>query len=164
MEFKLDGKFKKELKGKVNAYAFEVGILKDKAHKWPLSYKLHGLKTFLNGVARKSSRVNSYSMNSDISQRFRKKHNYLKAPFKNRKNADIVNFLKVFFDTIKGRSQGKRLRNLLQAIVRNPILRGDYGRNKAKTIKRKGFDRYMIDTGQFFNSIIARVSKAGLDV
>jgi hypothetical protein len=52
----------------------------------------------------------------------------------------------------------------LQAIVRNPILRGDYGKNKKETIKRKGFDRYMIDTGQFFNSIIARVTKKGKDV
>jgi hypothetical protein len=51
------------------------------------------------------------------------------------------------------------LTNAIQAIVRNPILRGDYGRNNLFTQKVKGFNRLMIDTGQFFNNIKARVFK-----
>jgi hypothetical protein len=51
------------------------------------------------------------------------------------------------------------MENLAQAIIRNPILRGDYGSNSALTRKIKGFDRFMFDTGQLFQSIKAKVLK-----
>jgi hypothetical protein len=73
LDFKLDNRFTKELKGNIEAFEFEVGILKDKAHKWPLSYKLHGFKTFNAGIARKTSPKDSYAKNSDISKTLEKK-------------------------------------------------------------------------------------------
>jgi hypothetical protein len=49
----------------------------------------------------------------------------------------------------------------LQAIVRNPILKGEYGRNSRLTQKIKGFNRYMIDTAQLFKNIKADVKVKG---
>ncbi len=51
----------------------------------------------------------------------------------------------------------KRCENLLQAIVRNPILRGEYGKQGRSTTRTKGFYSPMIDTAQLFKSIKASV-------
>ena len=54
---------------------------------------------------------------------------------------------------------GKRHRTLaaLRAVVRNPMLKGEYGPNKPSTIRAKGFDRFSIDTGQLYTAIGAKV-------
>ena len=80
--------------------------------------------------------------------------NYLAKPFE-KKSSDIVRFSREFLKLAFGKSQKKRCENLLQAIVRNPMLRGDYGPNSELTQKIKGFDRATIDTAQLFKSIRA---------
>jgi hypothetical protein len=154
---KLDDRFQKRVKGYFEKYDFEVGILKDGPHKLPGK----GIKSYAAGPARKISNKSSGMSISEVSQDLRKhtRINFYTRPFSSRKNSDILNFLKQFFDVIAGRSQPKRLENTLQAIVRNPILRGDYGRNSSYTSKKKGFNRFMIDTSQLFRAITARVVK-----
>jgi hypothetical protein len=164
MELKLDQRFKKKIKGSIEDYEFEVGILKNAPHKWPLSSRLHGTKSYAGGPARKTSRKNSYADMNDLSKKWRERVDYLQKPFRSRKNKEIVDFIEEFLKVVTGRSKPKRLVNLLQAIVRNPILRKDYGENKKKTEKRKGFNRYMIDTAQFFKSIKAQVYYRGRHV
>jgi hypothetical protein len=80
--------------------------------------------------------------------------NYLQRPFKDR-SSEIVKFTREFFKLAFGKSEKKRAENLLQAVVRNPMLRGDYGPNAPLTKKIKGFDRAMIDTAQLFKAIKA---------
>lgn len=159
MEFKIDKRFKDHLKAKLGTYDIEIGVLKDKPHKWPLSFRLHGLKKFAGGPARKISPKASYATLNDVSKAWRKRENYLRAPFKSKSNKDILLLLKEFLNYTMGRSTERRLINLAQAVIRNPILRGDYGVNTKQTEKRKGFNRYGIDTGQFFKSIEARILK-----
>ena len=158
----LDNRFKKKAKGRIERFEFEVGVLKDSPHRIARPKKA-GLKSFHGGQARKISSKTGGATTAQISQfvRRRRRVNYLTAPFKRTygKSADINRFTKEFFKYAFGRSQEKRLINLLQAVVRNPILRGDYGPNRKKTAQRKGFNRFMIDTGKLFSSIIARVSK-----
>ncbi|EIO4560666.1 hypothetical protein LQM11_001222 [Vibrio parahaemolyticus] len=61
----------------------------------------------------------------------------------------------------------RRIESVARALVRNPIMRKDYGSNAQATIKGgvgynghnvhgKGFDWPMVDTGAFFNSIKAQ--------
>jgi hypothetical protein len=163
MEFKLDDRFTRKLKGTIEQYSFDVGILENKPRKAALGAYKWGLTIFAGDLARKKSRT-LYGDNTEISKKMRERYNYLLAPFKNPKNKDILNFVNEFFRVITGKSQAKRLTNLLQAIIRNPILRQDYGHNSSKAIKRKTFDRLMIDTGQFFQAIKARVMKKGANV
>lgn len=149
------------LKGKIEPYGFQVGILKDGPHKNPKSKK-KGLKTFAGGPARKIGSKSDGTI-SEVSAEVRKRagFNYLRKPFNN-KNDDAVKMLKTFFQLVFADSEGskrKRLENLLQAIVRNPILRGTYGRNRRLTADIKGFNRKFIDTGQFFKAITAKVTK-----
>ncbi len=182
MELKLSKRFKTRMEGRIGKYDFRVGILEDGPHKEPLTVQ-EGRKrawkkdmslnvdqakqagvigSYAGGKIRKrSNRAGPLTIaqvsaaNSD-----RLGFNYLSAPFK-QKSADIIKFSTEFLKMAFGRSQKKRCENLLQAIVRNPILRGDYGGNSLKTQKRKGFDRNMIDTAQLFKAIkaVCRVKK-----
>ncbi len=164
MKIELDKRFKKNVGGKFGKYKFEVGVLEDKVHKDALTGK-HGekgqdvLKTFAGGPARKVSRKGHQSI-SQVSKSLRKNlgFNYLKKPFE-KKSDDIMRFSREFFKFAFGRSQQKRCENLLQAIVRNPMLRGEYGPNSQLTQKIKGFDRKTIDTAQLFKAIKARCYK-----
>lgn len=53
----------------------------------------------------------------------------------------------------------KRVENLLQAVVRNPILKLEYGDNTAITADMKGFDRHLFGTGQTFKAIKAKANR-----
>jgi hypothetical protein len=158
----LDKRFKKHVQGLFGKYDFQVGILDDKTYKKPATGKrgLHGqdvISTYAGGPVRKASTNNSPMAISDISKanRDRLGFNYLTKPFE-RRNSEIIKFANEFFKLIFGRSEKRRAENLLQAIVRNPILRGEYGKNSKVTQKIKGFDRPMIDTAQLFKAIKAK--------
>lgn len=161
MQIKLDKRFKRNVAGRFGKYSFEVGVLTDGPHSSPAKGQ-RGLKgkdvigSYAGGpVRRKSGKPSGLSI-SDVSKSLRERLgvNYLTEPFKD-KSADIIKFSKEFFKLVFGRSERKRVENLLQAIVRNPMLRGDYGSNSALTQKIKGFDRLTIDTAQLFKSIKA---------
>jgi hypothetical protein len=151
----------------IRKYEFEVGILEDKPYRKPLRGE-RGLKgkdvlsNYAGGPVRKASRKASDKMISEVSKENRERlgFNYLSKPFENR-SSDIIKFTDAFFDYAFGRTEEARLRNLLQAIVRNPILKGEYGRNSRLTQKIKGFNRYMIDTAQLFKNIKADVKVKG---
>lgn len=162
MTIQLDKRFQKKVQGLFGKYEFEVGVLEDGPHRLA-KRGARGLKgqdvlgSYAGGPVRKAGKNSDQSI-SDVSKanRDRMGFNYLMRPFSKR-SSDIIKFSNTFFQLVFGRSQAKRAENLLQAIVRNPILRGDYGSNSPLTQKIKGFDRLMIDTAQLFKSIKARV-------
>ncbi len=139
-----------------------MGVLEDGPYITP-KRGVRGLKgqdvisNYAGGPIRQKSSQDSGQMISDVSKanRDRLGINYLLEPFK-KKSSDIIKFTNEFFKLAFGRSQKRRCENLLQAIVRNPILRGDYGPNSALTKKIKGFDRSMIDTAQLFKALISK--------
>lgn len=170
LALKLDKRFQKNVRGKIERFAFEVGVLQDGPHKSPRrGVRGKGGKdvqtSYAGGPARKKSSRDSGVTISEVSRQTRERLgvNYLTAPFqtKSKAQADILRFTNRFFKVVFGGSQAKRLENLLQAVVRNPILRGDYGSNKPLTKRIKGFDRLLIDTAQLFRRITARVIKKG---
>lgn len=151
------------LKGKIEPYAFEVGILRDGPHKSAAS-KNKGLKSYAGGPARRTGNKVNGTL-GDISKEVRSflGVNYLKKPFQSKSDATTklaTNFLDFALNEGKS-SKIKRLENLVQAVVRNPILRGAYGRNSKITADIKGFNRKLIDTAQFFKAIQARVVLTG---
>lgn len=161
MKFELDKRFTKQAKGVFEKYVFDVGILTNKQHYKAQSANKYGLKSYAAGPARKVGPIPSGMSIAEVSQDLRKKTgiNFFTAPFKSKKNRDILNFSKSFFDLCAGRGQKRQVENYLQAIVRNPILRGDYGSNSKVTAKIKGFNRFMIDTAQVFRNITATTRK-----
>lgn len=165
MKIELNKNFKKRAKGRFEKFSFEVGIIDDGPHK-DAKRGQRGLKgqdvlsAFAGGPVRKKSRKSSNSL-SEVSKAFRKSIgvNYLTEPFDGKgKNKDIVNFGAEYLKLAQGKSKNQnRIKNLLQAIVRNPILRGDYGPNSKLTQAIKGFDRAGIDTAQLFKAITTKV-------
>lgn len=158
---KLDGRFVKEARGRIDRFYFDVGVLENKPHKVALSQK-KGFKSLAGGPARKIGRKSSGLSIADVSERLRKETgiNFYTKPWKAKANQDLLKFIRSFMRMITqgGKLQEKkRLENALQAVVRNPITRGDYGRNSDVTAKIKGFNRLMVDTGQLFRAIVARV-------
>jgi len=156
--------FRERINGRFSKYSFEVGILKDRKYRKPAS-KERGLTSLARGPARRQSRETSKYNVSDISAFNRgDSSDYLRDPFRKPANQDqklIKRFLAEFVKMTSGKSQIRRVENLLQAIVRNPMARGDYGTNARSVQRRKGFDRFMIDTGQLFRSVTARILKVG---
>ncbi len=162
MEIKLDNRFQKRVQGMFGKYEFQVGVLEDAPYR-EARRGVRGLKgqdvisTYAGGSVRQKTRVDSGKTVSDVSHANSERlgYNYLKKPFEQR-DSDIIKFTKSFFDLVFGRSEKKRCENLLQAVVRNPILRGEYGPESALTKAIKGFSRPMIDTAQLFKAIKAR--------
>lgn len=171
-QVKLDPKFASKLKKRVEGYQFEVGILdKNQVHRDP-KRGVRGLRgqdvlsTYAGGPVRRAERSSKTGITTaQVAKNVMQTTgiNWLRAPFKDRSNRDIREFAKFYLKSIfrKPESNRNRLQNLMQAIVRNPILRGDYGHNKELTRKIKTFDRLLIDTGQMFKAIRARVVKRG---
>ncbi len=158
ISLKLDKRFAKQAKGVFEKYEFFVGILKD-GHHLEAKSLFDGLGEYAGGPVRKTSRKQSQKMISEVSEDLRNKMNinFYTLPFQAKKNKDILNFVREFFELCAGRGEVRRAENLLQAIVRNPILRGDYGKNIPITAKIKGFNRLMIETAQVFKAITAKV-------
>lgn len=167
MQLKLGKNFAERVQARYDRFQMEVGILEDGPHKEPAERPAgaenfqDNIGRYAGGPVRKKSRIDGPLTIAQVSaeNRARLDLNYLTEPFKKR-DSDIIKFSEAFFKMASGRagSMKKRVENLLQAIVRNPILRGEYGKQARSTTKEKGFYRPMIDTAQLFKAIKAKVS------
>lgn len=157
MKVELSKYFVKKLSGQIEKYQFDVGVLNDGPH-----YEAKNeLTTYAGGPVLKKSRVKSGLSTGEVlvENQQRLNINLLSRPFQE-KNSDILRFTKAFLELVaSGKGSIKRVENLLQAIVRNPILNEEYGSNKASTADAKGFDRHLFATGQMFKAILARATR-----
>lgn len=155
----MGNKWEKRIKKSIEGYSFDVGVLKDTQHKAAIRGEL---KAFAGGPARKVSRDEQKATIGEILifNQARANKDFLRLPFKE-KTSEIVKFSREFLKLALKHpgANVRRVENLLQAIVRNPILRGDYGVNTSKAAKAKGFNRYLMDTAQMFRAIRARMNK-----
>lgn len=167
MKMVLSNRWLKKVKRKIDQYEFEVGVLEDKPHLDPVYHGLFEepkLAKYAGGpIRRKSNIVGPLTTGQILIQNMeRLQMNILQLPFQ-KKNSEILQFTSYFLKFIfsKPGVNPRRLTNLLQAIVRNPILRKEYGPNSRVTIEIKGFDRHLFDTGEMFKNIKARVIRKG---
>ncbi len=76
--------------------------------------------------------------------------------------------VKALGDFLSGKNKSKAsVETAMTRVVVNPILQRKYGHNSRATAKAKGFNRFLIDTGQLVKAISAKVSlrrRAGPDV
>lgn len=153
----------KMIEGELGKYRFEVGILENKRHYLPYvsdTTYTKGQNSWYNYAGLKLRRQSSFkykgtlfSVARDMDQAFK----WLRRPFMLQSNEDLFNVLYFVVENINGKENRQRIINGIQAVVRNPILRGAYGRNSAKTAKKKGFNKLLMDTGQLFKNIKARL-------
>jgi len=156
---KIKSDIAKKMQKQIGLYTFEVGILQNapkKLRKKGATKSFAGLKiNALGSVSKKRPTTIAYV--GEILEKYHFK--WLTRPFKTKGlNEDVKKVVDELAAQIFGKKSknNKRLENAVQAVIRNPILRGDYGKNMAATIKAKGFDKLGIDTGQFFKAIKAK--------
>jgi len=165
MKLTLGKSWAEKLQGRVNRFEFEVGVIDDSPHRDPLP-DVNGqpqLTQYAGGPVRRAGRTSAEGKSVGevlIENMTRMNINILLRPFQER-NSDILKFTDAFLKLVVQRPgiSIKRVENLLQAIVRNPILKQEYGKNNSATADAKGFDRHLIDTGQVFKAIKARVKR-----
>lgn len=167
MNIELGKEWSKKLEARINGFEFQVGVLEDKPHYEPIETPLFGqpqTKTYAGGPARLQSRVVGDLTTGEVLVENMKRLNInlLQRPFRER-SSEILKFTDAFLKLVLKRPSIsiKRVENLLQAVVRNPILKQEYGGNSSATADSKGFDRHLIDTSQMFRAIIAKVTKRG---
>lgn len=163
MKLELGNAFAKKLQHRIEQYNFEVGVLDDKPYRDPVYHSLletPQLGNYAGGPVRKATRQDSGKTVGEvlIDNMKRLNINLLWRPFQD-ENSDILKFTRAFLQMAVAKGSVKRVENLLQAIVRNPILKQEYGGNSSATADAKGFDRHLIDTGQTFKSIRAKVKR-----
>ena len=116
-----------------------------------------GLATVAGGPARRKS-MKIKGKVSDVSRQIRKRVDYLSLPFKNESSPEMRKLKKTLFDLIQGKQTSYTyVQTALRNAIRMPILKQKYGPNSRATIKAKRFNRFLFDTGQFYQTIGARV-------
>lgn len=157
MRLEISKSFAKKLAGRIEKYEFEVGVLRDKTRFQDTSE----IREYAGGPVLKQSRQKSDQTNADVLVSNMKRLNIdlLRRPFEE-DSSEINRFTKAFLQMATGGKVAlKRVENLLQAVVRNPILRQEYGQNSTSTADLKGFNRHLFATSQMFKSIIAKATK-----
>lgn len=153
----------KIIEGELGKYKFQVGILENKRHYLPAegdTYLTKGQNVWYNYAGLKLRRPSSFKYSGTLYQVARDMdaaYKWLRKPFLLQSNADLLSVIQFVVDNMNGKDTRQRLINAIQAVVRNPILRGAYGKNSARTAKKKGFNKLLMDTGQLFKNIKARL-------
>lgn len=124
----------------------------------PKKKKAPNIGVQAKGKVRKSKKTPRITI-AQVSKfnRDRMKLNFYVKPFRMKQNADVVRMIRQFFNLLNAKGNERRLANAVQAVVRNPIMRMDYGRNSPATARKKGFNRLLWDSAQMFKAIKGRV-------
>lgn len=154
MDFKIDKRFKNRISGRYGKYSFGTGV-DNKVHHAPRRPVAYG--SLQGGPIRKKGPKTYGTTTLEVAKAMQKKTGFMTAPFRKQRSKDMRAFLQAFFNFASGKGSKSKVQTALRAVVRNPMLRGDYGRNTRITAKSKGFNRLLFDTGQLFKSILAYV-------
>lgn len=121
--------------------------------------RARGLGTMEGGPVR-LKKASTRGMVSEIANYMRKKHGipYLTQPFRNDKSKEMKALKRELLNLITRKSKSySKVQTALRAVIRNPFLKRQYGRNSRSAIRNKTFDRLGIDTGQVFQALDGKV-------
>lgn len=94
-----------------------------------------------------------------LASKLEKKRGIFSSVLSNTNNKELVSLVQFFAIINKTEKQIRQLEKACKALVRNPILLGDYNPNSKSWTKKKGFNHYGIATGTFLKNIDARFKK-----
>lgn len=146
----------KKLSFKLQQYEVEVGLLQDKVRKKP---KFGQFKSYAGKTLLREGELSNGASLVDVAEFLDKKYKWLRKPFLLKTNKEVVAVLNDIVKDMNGQDLKRRILNGFQAVVRNPILRGEYGLHSEQWAKKKGFNTLLMMTGQFFKNINARFKK-----
>ena len=145
--------FAETIQVELDKYTIDVGILQDKPSYAPIDgrYKMYaGQKLAVTGRKITGSLT-------DVARQLDKRFHWLERPWRIEQNQDVIQVVNDIIESINMNHTGKqRVLNGVQAVIRNPILGDYYGRNSARWASKKGFNKLLMYTGQFFQNIKAK--------
>ncbi len=141
------------LQERLKRFDVNVGVQTD----GPSAYAKNGVQAgqLAGGPRNRQAGPNKAVTLRALMQQFNVRYHLLSAPWRAAANQDVTRVVQEIARNLKTKGDLRRFINAAQAVVRNPIARGDYGGNSEQWAKIKGFNRLMINTGKFFNSIKA---------
>lgn len=140
----------KKLKKDIEKNIYQVGILNDKFEKKPLNKKFGFSK--VEGFQVRKNYGNLNIKISEVAGNLQNKYKWLDLPFLKR----FKDICKCLCDNIFNKENiNKKLANIFKIGIKNK----EFGKNKTSTIKNKGFDHLMVDTGTFYKNIISKKGK-----
>lgn len=153
LEFLASERLRSFIGKRLGKHEVEVGVLEDGPEKkWKKQQK-----NFHGGPANKTAGNNDNETLREVFAKWNLRYQLLLAPLRAAGNKDVVEVIgRMVANMGTLGKQKQQFLNAVQALIRNPIMRGDYGRNNRKWAKIKGFNRLLINTGAMFNSIKAR--------
>ncbi len=155
MELKIQN-LSKKLAFKLDKYQVQVGLLEDQKRKQP---KFGEFKTYAGKTLLREGKVSNGASLVEVAEYLDKNYKWLRKPFLLKNNKEVVLVLNDIVKDMNGQDLKQRILNGFQAVVRNPILRGEYGINTSPWARKKGFNQLLMMTGQFFKNIKARFKK-----
>lgn len=151
---KIEGSgFERAIQVELDKYQMEVGIL-DNVPKYAAAKGKW--KNYAGMVVAATGKKTDNTL-ADVAQDLDRRFRWLERPWRIPQNQAVQEVVNDIVQSMNaGNSKKQRVLNSVQAVVRNPILRGDYGKNSSKATKEKGFNKLLIWTSQFFQNIKAR--------
>lgn len=151
---KIEGSgFAEAIQVELDKYQMEVGILNDVPKYAAAKGKFKNYAGMIVAAVGKKTGRGLAEVAQDLDRRF----HWLERPWRIEANQAVQEVVNDIARSCNADHMNKqRVLNGVQAVVRNPIMRGDYGRNSNKTAQEKGFDKLLIWTSQFFQNIKAR--------
>lgn len=136
-----------------NIGEIQVGIFKNIRRKNPINK----LKSFAGGEARRVGKTTSKGVtNAGILADLESKYKVLSSPLQDA--GAVKSFLNaVLLSTMTTKNNKNEIKNTFKSLFVQPILKGAYGGNSAKTVKNKGFNRRFIDTGQTVKNLQIKI-------
>lgn len=152
MELKIKN-LSKKLSFKLAKYEVQVGLLENKQRKKP---KFNEFKNYAGKKLLREGGASKGASLVKVAEYLDTRYKWLRKPFLLRNNKEVVVVINDIIKDMNGKGDKQRILNGFQAVARNPILRGEYGKNNNKWAKKKGFNDLLMMTGQTFKSIKAR--------
>ena len=153
MKIKIEKPLFKALTAELGKYEIRVGVDDTKPRKKMKEPK--ELRKYAGvEVYKITSKTDNGKTNVEIAGELDAAFQWLRTPWLGGgENKDVVLVVNDILSNIRGQGDRQRILNAAQAVVRNPILRGDYGKH---TDANRPF---LMRTGQFFKAILARFVK-----
>lgn len=155
VEVKLKGDFMKDEVDKFEAQRVTVGILDKSKNAAIAKPKSAGLKTVGGAPASYIKKRDKSFPLWQLADFLDYNYGFISNAAKNPENTDLLRVMDELKKIFDGNVNPKRIENGAIALVRNQILRRDFGSNADSTVKQKGFDMPLMRTGAMFSSIKA---------
>ena len=157
LKFKFDTKQLKEI---ADSMEEEITLEYGYFERLPLNAPAEGLKSIGKGLQGRKVGKRTGGDSVELAIELENKYGFLTKPA-DEKSREMQGLMEQIISyKLYGNKEAKnKVVNSAKALVLKPILNDKYGRNSKETAENKGFNKFLIDTGQTIKRLAVRISK-----